>query len=319
MYAMRPPRHLRNLNPLVINCVVNKQLAGMESVSKVTIARSKVGAGEEFSPVAEVQGEEVNTDSFGITAAGDTTGKLTVHLTMTYTAPTDGYCYQYNCIAEGTDKDRNPTTKFTTVTVDGIDDGKCCDLSEQLNNATQAIEMLEVNMEETSKKLAENSDVILDGGKKIHDLQARIKGLYKIVSIHPLFYVPSAVYKETKIYTLSRRTMNFDLEKMNNFCKEMGGYLAEIDDAEEFEFVASKIATITRYPVYIGTNDVEEEGKYVHYNSKKPLLDGLKWKAGNPDNVGDEPGEDCMIIKPDGLNDNACNQSSRFICEIPIV
>ncbi|GFN80609.1 collectin-12 [Plakobranchus ocellatus] len=162
-------------------------------------------------------------------------------------------------------------------------------------------------------------ELVSDSSEKIHDLEARIQGLYTILSIHPLFYVPSAVYKNEKVYTLTRRNEVFNLEKMNNKCKEMGGYLVEIDDAEELEFVASKVASITKNLVYIGTNDVDEEGKYVFYNSKKPLPDGLKWKAGNPDNYGKDPGEDCVNLTVAGMNDLNCTSNGRFICEIPIV
>ncbi|GFN80614.1 collectin-12 [Plakobranchus ocellatus] len=196
--------------------------------------------------------------------------------------------------------------------------GECCGISKQLDKATEEIELLEEGVEGAAKKLEEHIAVVLDSVENIHDLEARIKGLYTIVSIHPLFYVPSAVYKEEKIYAISRRDAVFDLEKMNNKCKEMSGYLVEIDDAEELKFV-TKLAILTRSLVYIGTNDVEEEGKYVHYNSKKSLPDGLKWKAGNPDNYGDDPGEDCMILSGQGLNDIDCKRNARFICEIPIV
>ncbi|GFN80607.1 mariner mos1 transposase [Plakobranchus ocellatus] len=197
--------------------------------------------------------------------------------------------------------------------------GGCCGVAERLEKATEEVELLEEGVEGAAKKLEEEMELVSDSSEKIHDLEARIQGLYTILSIHPLFYVPSAVYKNEKVYTLSRRNEAFNLEKMNNYCKGMGGYLAEIDDAEELEFVASKVASITRNLVYIGTNDVDEEGKYVQYNSKKPLPDGLKWKAGNPDNYGGDPGEDCVNLTVAGLNDLDCKRQARFICEIPIV
>ncbi|GFN80611.1 collectin-11 [Plakobranchus ocellatus] len=318
LYPIKPKKFGPADAPLMVKCVVSKFWAGMKTITKVTIERSKVGAEEKFSTVAEVQGKEVKTVAGDITAVGDATGKR-AQLTITYTTPTDGYCYKYKCTAEGTSKSKKPKSKDKTITVKTKGKVDCRALTNQLINLTEAIDLVEDGLDESSKKIEGSTEVISDSAQKVLDLQARIKGIYKIVSIHPLYYVPSAVYKQERVYTLSRNNVDFNLERMNNFCKRMGGYLAEIDDAEELEFVASKVASITRNLVYIGTNDVDEEGKYVHYNSKKPLPDGLKWKAGNPDNFGGDPGEDCVNLTVAGLNDLDCKRKARYICEIPIV
>ncbi|GFN91020.1 collectin-11 [Plakobranchus ocellatus] len=90
-----------------------------------------------------------------------------------------------------------------------------------------------------------------------------------------------------RIYALVTKNVQFDLRlrEKNARCKSIGGYLVEFDDLDEQNFVAKFILSSAAGGdlVFIGAIDVESEGKFVPYNTKKPLT-YLKWKRWNPDN-----------------------------------
>ena len=65
-----------------------------------------------------------------------------------------------------------------------------------------------------------------------------------------------------------------------------------------------------------GGNDVEHEGKFVYFHSKKPVPNHVTWLSGQPSGGN----EDCMHfwISRKGLNDTRCGGKAKFVCEIPL-
>ncbi|KAK3773820.1 hypothetical protein RRG08_009767 [Elysia crispata] len=118
-------------------------------------------------------------------------------------------------------------------------------------------------------------------------------------------------------YLLTKKWELFNIAKANKYCRKFGGYLVEIDDEDEMTFVQNCLDTDDdEVHFWTGVNDIDKEGKFVFYHSKKPVPK-LKWAHGQPDNYGDI--EDCAEIIRDGLNDLPCNSGGRVICEIPII
>ncbi|GFO22656.1 collectin-11 [Plakobranchus ocellatus] len=125
-------------------------------------------------------------------------------------------------------------------------------------------------------------------------------------------YHVSDVYGN-KRYHVSKEFENFDLEKMNNRCKQLGGYLLQPDDTQEGYF-AVKYARRTGWgPFFTGITDKDSEGKFYYYNDNKPAK-SITWKWFQPDNWYNE---DCVEVWIDGYNDRHCGIRGRYICEVP--
>ncbi|GFO16618.1 collectin-11 [Plakobranchus ocellatus] len=140
-----------------------------------------------------------------------------------------------------------------------------------------------------------------------------VLGVLAITSVQSYVRYNEAGYSYT-LYAVSKDRERFDLAKMNNRCKERGGYLAQIDDHEEYTFLARYVHYLGGWgPFFTGITDEGSEGRFYYYNDKKPAK-YLKWRRGQPDNWWNE---DCVEIWRSGLNDRKCRRRGRYICEIP--
>ncbi|GFO16613.1 collectin-12 [Plakobranchus ocellatus] len=120
-------------------------------------------------------------------------------------------------------------------------------------------------------------------------------------------------YNRTK-YLLSMDHERFDLAKMNGRCKKLGGYLLQIDNKGESDFVQGMAYNAKgRGPFFTGITDKQREGRYLNYNDNTPAK-YLKWRWFQPDNWW---GEDCVEMSYTGLNDIGCEKSGRYFCEVP--
>ncbi|GFO46057.1 collectin-11 [Plakobranchus ocellatus] len=129
-------------------------------------------------------------------------------------------------------------------------------------------------------------------------------------------YWASKVFPETKsVYFLSKRRPRFSIHLMNELCKNIDGYLVELDSLDEQNFVAGFLKAHTIYYAFTGANDIKREGTFVFYNSKK-LMPALKWLSHEPDNYNNK--EDCVRIRPKGLNDISCKYRDHYICELRV-
>ncbi|XP_017015054.2 C-type lectin 37Db-like [Drosophila takahashii] len=95
-------------------------------------------------------------------------------------------------------------------------------------------------------------------------------------------------------------------------CREKGGYLAAIQDPEEFNALISKLSKDNRY--WLGINDRHHEGIYISDASggQAPFL---KWYPGDPDNR--ENSEHCVgVAYGSGMADWPCGFAFNFICSL---
>nr|XP_016933736.1 accessory gland protein Acp29AB-like [Drosophila suzukii] len=96
------------------------------------------------------------------------------------------------------------------------------------------------------------------------------------------------------------------------FCLEKGGYLAAIQNQEEFDAVVLKLKENHRY--WLGINDRSVEGVYLSEASGN-MAPFLKWFAGDPDNR--ENYENCVgIALRKGMADWPCWFAFNFICSL---
>ncbi|GFO04827.1 C-type lectin-related protein 1 [Plakobranchus ocellatus] len=116
-------------------------------------------------------------------------------------------------------------------------------------------------------------------------------------------------------YHLSKQRYPFDIEKMNERCKSLGGYLVELNNKAEQKFVWRVIhaAEAKREIVYTGLTDLGQEGRFYHYHTKKPMARGTYWRRRQPDNYRGK--EHCTNLMHWGLNDIDCHRNARYMCE----
>ena len=106
-------------------------------------------------------------------------------------------------------------------------------------------------------------------------------------------------------YHLSETFLNW--KKAKNACESVGGHLATITSADEYEFVQQLAGNDY---VYVGHSDSRKEGKWVMVNHEKS--DFVRWRTGEP-NGG--RGENVGSMNREGLHDTNDSDTRRYICE----
>ena len=117
-------------------------------------------------------------------------------------------------------------------------------------------------------------------------------------------------------YYLASKTANFDIVTADATCAAYGGYLAELDDEAEYDFVSNFIRSLGESIHFgVGVNDIDVEGSYRFYRSKKAITFS-RWAPGEPANR--KNGEHCAAIHPGvhGYFDAPCSFGAKFICEV---
>jgi hypothetical protein len=130
-------------------------------------------------------------------------------------------------------------------------------------------------------------------------------------------FLHSAEFNGRKYYLSKNGLGHVDLSQF--ICIVKGGYLAEINDKAEFEFVQKFVATHLagrrNYPdVYLGARDegAQEKWKFLHNPRDQMYTD---W-GGFPSS-----GYDCMVLSEHTgfyMNDYRCDGHDRFLCEVPL-
>ncbi|XP_045188208.2 perlucin-like protein [Mercenaria mercenaria] len=104
-----------------------------------------------------------------------------------------------------------------------------------------------------------------------------------------------------------------------NICRELGGQLIEIEDADEDNYILSQARNINK-SFWIALSDLQLEGTWVWMNSKAQLVQGAysNWRPGQPDNSGGD--ENCANLEDSfhmKWNDLSCHTVQNYICERP--
>ncbi|XP_067840319.1 collectin-11 isoform X3 [Heptranchias perlo] len=116
---------------------------------------------------------------------------------------------------------------------------------------------------------------------------------------------------ENKIYLLVKEEKRYT--DAHEYCRDRGGLLIMPKDEATNSLIASYISEAGLSRVFIGVNDLEEEGQFV-FTDGAPLLTFNKWRNGEPNNAYDE--EDCAeMVSSGGWNDVACHITMYFVCE----
>ncbi len=110
-------------------------------------------------------------------------------------------------------------------------------------------------------------------------------------------------------HTYKRLAGNKDFDTAADACFREGGYLVEVDDTTENQFIHDTFPGEN----WIGASDQETEGTFVTTN--KALLQYTNWHSSEPSDAGNN--EDCAKINSDASwNDVACGSETHpAVCE----
>uniref|UniRef100_A0A2C9LI92 C-type lectin domain-containing protein n=1 Tax=Biomphalaria glabrata TaxID=6526 RepID=A0A2C9LI92_BIOGL len=140
----------------------------------------------------------------------------------------------------------------------------------------------------------------------------------QIENVTNLLFYPPLIYSNKK-YVISRVPYQNSEEAMT-YCTAFGGYLAEVNDQNEYRALQNFVLNTPEVDVVlVAGSDARQEGIWLYQRTGKPLS-FLDWGPGQPDNLGDE---DCLNMwKKFGgkMNDLPCgfrSSQDRFLCELP--
>ncbi|GFO49519.1 hypothetical protein PoB_007602400 [Plakobranchus ocellatus] len=232
----KPTEAERGTVPLDVKCSFNRLGTGMRRILSLSLFRAKIKNGVAdggFNLVASVTPSGVNNvlGASEITVTGQAGGARVSNLDVKYISPTDGFCFIYKGVAKGFDMWGRPRSRMHTVRVKSIDGGacvepqepsttqasnaptitdlptkvdQCCVSSEVITQHTKAIEKLEDGVNECSQKASDNEEEIQNNAEKYDDLDSKVEGLIKLLSIDRTKYIISGIFRG-RVYTLSIR------------------------------------------------------------------------------------------------------------------
>ncbi|GFS21847.1 hypothetical protein ElyMa_001603200 [Elysia marginata] len=132
------------------------------------------------------------------------------------------------------------------------------------------------------------------------------------------YFELSLVHKDT-VYGASKTAETFDILKANRRCRRFKGYLAEINDSDELNFVANFLRNLSSNDLFfVGGKNSQRDGQFRFYHSWKPMPNGL-WSPTQSKSDRNDLG--CVKIDPQEATLTAVSCDGhhvKYICEIPI-
>ncbi|GFR61885.1 C-type lectin [Elysia marginata] len=200
-------------------------------------------------------------------------------------------------------------------------EASCSNVDGQVTTQLQSLTtQFEEIKSQINQKISSDVQTLTGNLKEIEDrlksFEQDMRSRFVMLGIDRARFDVSGIY-QGRLYLVSKTQEAFNIARANEYCKQSGGYLVELDDTPEYQFVFNLVNKIRgANSFWTGANDIDREGHFVFYNSKKPLPT-LTWSGGQPDGLRDE---DCMEIRLNfgGLNDWLCNQVGKYVCEVPL-
>ncbi|XP_055863455.1 uncharacterized protein LOC129922269 [Biomphalaria glabrata] len=219
-----------------------------------------------------------------------------------------------------------------------LNDNKFENLQKQCSESSKALQELSKELKETQKlNDARYKDLLTNCSSEAtttRDLEKQTQNDNLILQtttpddkIRSRKFYASKKFND-RIYLLSLSEKLFTtIEDAQQVCMSYGGYLAEIDTDEEFQFIMREllIPQSTFFDIaFIGASDKGHENTWINLHSKTKIA-VKKWRDHQPDNY--EGNEHCMGFwqwresNNWYFNDYPCQNmpthTERFICEIP--
>ena len=241
---------------------------------------------------------------------------------------------QYKCVINGLDSNGHVVTisitSETSITTPhsidiGVSDNHGAIDKQQVHSTSTDMESVELDFQNLTSKVDDIEEAVncleeLIENKSLTTLQKQqtilneLK-LAKLASVLDKFDV-SAVFQGRR-YFVTKTVVSFNIRNADFLCEAMGGYLTEIEDKEEYDFLLKFVKGVGGGNFYTGTNDIDKEGVWTYWHSGKPVT-YANWHSGEPNNYANK--EDCMVIgvKSKSSNDWQCTEDAKFVCEVPV-
>ncbi|KAH8334532.1 hypothetical protein KR059_011154 [Drosophila kikkawai] len=195
---------------------------------------------------------------------------------------------------------------------------KAEDSQAKLNKSLLAVqEKLEAKLQAVLKQLQAVSEKI-DAAKVENQLQPISDKMEACQQADKLAAVPAAATNTipsgyeligSRYFRIVNEYGDWDTAKRR--CREMGGYLASFQNAEEINAITPKLKAYHNY--WLGINDRDKEGHFVSVASQKPAP-FLKWAEGHPDVTNHE--QNCVSLYNGEMSDIDCKTYAvYFICQ----
>ena len=194
-----------------------------------------------------------------------------------------------------------------------LNDVQCGRLSTEMESVELNSQNLTSKVDDIEEAVNLLEDLSLTTLQKRQNILNGLK-LAKLVSFLDKFDV-SAVFQGRR-YLVSHALASFNIRIADFLCEAMGGYLTEIEDKEEYDFLFEILKGVGGDNFFTGANDIDEEGVWTYWHSGKPVT-YVNWASGQPDNYKNE---DCMEInfELNAFNDRHCTANAKFVCEVPV-
>ncbi|GFR86643.1 C-type lectin [Elysia marginata] len=350
------PYNVEPNSQLVINCSLDARSTDLTTLASLTIFGSRpYGGVEDFDQLATVDmwsnepklGNELVEADVSIAGRIEEGPSEISVLILSWNSPTKLYRNTYKCVANGITRKGEATSLASTVKLEQVGGGGCCHkmdsvsshlqhlaevTQETASDSSRKVDLISSRLQRLTEVVQETANIskevvsqvqgqdhkMLELESKLDAVHLTTRFLSTLMTIDRTKYDVSPVYKET-LYLATRQPKVFNIVADNEACQQQGGYLAEIDDDEESRFVFNFAKAMGGSDIFMtGGNDIDEEGKFVFFHSKKSVPQQLTWLRGQPDDYKRK--EDCMHfwITRGGLNDTPCTSNSKYICEVPL-
>jgi len=280
---------------MTINCsFLTGPGSDFDDVMSVIVSRKTSTDQLAFKELASLTSHDADQVQVKDTSTGaDITGHLNqtglAYLCLKWTYPDSSVQGEYKCEAFGMDHAGHPRVSQSTTEVVAEED------------LTTSVLLRELKQMQT------------------HQAQLEQMMTSRLNQTMAAFIATSASFRGHR-YLLSKPTLR-DITKSDSLCRLFGGYLVEIDDKAEYDFVWN-FAIVDHNIDYLtlGATDMDKEGDWRFLYSKRPVVfqkhgDGLTGGAGN----------NCMEIwkEYNGYVDEPCfgpnnrkHVEGNFLCEV---
>ncbi|KAK0042857.1 C-type lectin domain family 3 member A-like isoform X2 [Biomphalaria pfeifferi] len=245
------------------------------------------------------------------------------YLSMKFVLPLAESSGTYKCEVHGKDKSNSSRVLRVSTKVDSIPmtiDSAYRQIREQkqlIRNLTEETSLLQVE----NKELQENVINLIHFKDNVE--QVNKKSLKLLFYESDLFIQINYPKPKSRRYYLSKQTLSVRSKEAQQTCYQYGGYLAEIDNSEELEFVKSFIKDRDYKAVYISGTDEEKKSQWRNSRTGE-IMDNIYWHKGEPTL---KDGHHCIVYwRAHGYNigDLQCirigsvGEGFGFVCEMEV-
>ncbi|GFR73344.1 macrophage mannose receptor 1-like [Elysia marginata] len=184
------------------------------------------------------------------------------------------------------------------------------ELEGNILNVDTSIETLKQKVN-TLEELANNrTNILADLRDQMSSFIETYKSTYLVSNFDML-----GLYRGNKYY-VTNTDATFDISAAASQCSRLEGYLLEIDDQAEFDFMVKQLAKVDGDLYFTGGNDIEQKGvwKFKHDNR---LVEFINW---SPSAVGSSE-KHCRAMKRSfslKFDQVSCSAIGKYICESPM-